>query len=703
MAHKSQPHPCGVNMAGLLRSGPLFQQQQAQGRHCLLFLQPCDALTKSHWPAWNVSSMQNVPHSATNKGIETALCSSDDDDGRAAYQGIGLHEPHPAGSRLLEAALEDVSTSESSLSLDLPSRGRSAGFNEPHDTGMSALQMCATDQACYGLQRCDGHTTSTTMDGSFCSSFQYSPRAPARPVHCAEPSSMDPLQPNNAGHVWSNTVLGLFQQEPPEWPVAPASCREHIHRHIEPAIASQQWIDSAALQQGSHIHTEPFSRPTRPALANEQSLSDDEDDSGADLQQTGGLHQRQPRHSGLGALPTSQAQRPANPGRLAGVSSRDPSGVDSDTLWQSLSCNGSGLDAFHGPHLRPSPLGHQRGEGLLDQGDQDEGVYQSPSPLRRHPWALNMGVRRWPTRRQARQHQLHGSTSLPDNPAAAPGEEPLHDSSRSLLPSWLHEASNQVSRRPHGAAVRSEASDQHSWRPSPGKPSGPDSQEQWSPGPSALDHADMDPRMQPEAASEGSVPAGSKPGAAAVRGGPGSGGSAEDDPQEPQDFHSLAHIPRFARLASRTVDRIAAQQPIQHPTAMPNTGAQVSQQAAPDHAPRHDGHPHLGGFQTDAQWPHWDRSRPQAQRVQQHENSGACGLAAAQDPGQGAQLDAAPANGRHQTSAEAGPGPALLSQRGAARTGRGRGRGSRTVGKGRSTMTKRAAAPEAFGQFVCGP
>lgn len=343
---------------------------------------------------------------------------------------------------------------------------------------------------------------------------------------------------------------------------------------------------------------------------------------------------------------------------------------------------------------------------MLDQEDQDEGI--SPSPLKRHPWALHMGPSNIPIQRPLRRAQLHGSTSMPDISAEASGEEPMQESLKVSMPAWLREPSKQARHRPHGAAVRSEASDQHSWRPSPGEPSGPDSQEQWSPGPSALNNDDMDPPMQPEAAAEGSAPQVSEPGAAAEQGGSGSGGSAEDDPQEPQDFHSLAHIPRFARLASKTVDRIVSQQPIQHPTARPNNEAQGTLEAAPEHGLKNDGRPHLEGLAPSSQQPNRGigRGKAQTQRVQQHKHAEAPRFVAAQNQGGGNKSDAVPADGRHQTAAGAGPAQMMpSSQAGAARKtglGRGRGRGSRNAGKGRSTMTKRATAPKAFGQFVCG-
>ncbi|KAK9820784.1 hypothetical protein WJX74_002931 [Apatococcus lobatus] len=616
---------------------------------------------------------------------------------------VGSHEPHPAGSRLLQSALEDASTSGSSLSLDMPSRALSPAFDGLPEDGIESLPRSDRVYSHHRGIPSNDEMLSSNMDDSFCTSLQDSVRGAAAQSRSAEHAFRTDLQPAD-GHAWRNTVLDSCEDK--------CSAR-YGHSGIlpypgasqlQPAIADQQWVDLA--HSARCTSTDPLSSLAQRGNTREQLYSDDDDDYGdgddcagaadPELQGTDGLLRRRLLHAELDSQPASQALRPAHPRWQAGLCLTGPSELGSDRMWQSLSCNSSGMDAFQGSHLRVNPSACKGRTGQNEEADQDGGM--SPSPLRRHPWALDMASSRLTTQRPPRRAQLHISLPRPDTPAQ-PSREPLDDSSGSLLPSWLHGPRKQHHQN-LPAATRSDPSDQHSLRLAQSAPL-----LEHVAGPSAMESKDRHPALQPEALAAASAPEASQPGAEPALGGPGSSGSDETGSQGPQDFHSLAHIHRFAKLAGRTVDRVASQHPISCNIAKPKHKSYIQEYApvqklrqnAKDEQPQQQT---PGGSWTQAQHPNQGRAKSVHQRGQQHDIGESPGLVPVGDPGEDLQPHAAHA----QIRSQAAPGTARppSHHKKAAQHGLGQDRGCRGVLAKGASRPKQAAASKAFRQFACG-
>ncbi len=293
------------------------------------------------------------------------------------------------------------------------------------------------------------------------------------------------------------------------------------------------------------------------------------------LRHPGGLLKRRPLHADLGTDP-SQSARAQSTGWRGDPFSNLPSvshGSDLDWQWQGLSHGSSGMDGSRQSCFQTSPSASGRESGL-------QGEAGLPSPLRRHPWA-------W-TRDQT---PLHGKQTDPQKrpTASLPASTGLiessglftspPDASSEGLTSWLG-SPERLHHQPAGPSASGSLSNQLSLRHA-----GRFHSRSPAAAPSALDSREAAESLGLEAvAAAAQAPLGA-PVLPTVRplsgnGHGASGGSSEDDtgPQGPQDFHSLAHIHRYARLADRAVGRVASQQPMQN---LPGLQGPAREQAIP--------------------------------------------------------------------------------------------------------------------------
>ncbi len=368
--------------------------------------------------------------------------------------------------------------------------------------------------------------------------------------------------------------------------------------------------EHAARQQNSIGFLDPFPSPTRQGHAGilpypgselgppAESGSDSEGDSSPRLQQPQGLLKRRPLHADLGTHPTPMLP---NHFHRVGTHCHEASKWEQQSTWPGFSSSTTGMHALDQSCFRISPSQARPGGSIEESAQEDGSVSLSPSPLRPHPWACAMESKRQRTHPRPQHKLVHTQLTLPKSDqqsSVLQGRQPPHEDTSTGIPSWLEGSSAfDLPAHQYTAASASDRSpsDQLSLRhadeqeaDAKGGLGRPDPQDWALPeeaaqagaarGDMPLHHAQQSPQgpqdqlRSPSNLRGGPISHPDMEAEGAPDNGPSdhghqpespSSGSAGDDQEGPQDFHSLAHMRRFARLAERTVAQVASQLPRQ--------------------------------------------------------------------------------------------------------------------------------------------